>query len=411
MPDVLVLSGSDYNALARAALTVSDENSLRPKAKLFDGRPSMPFEFVSAGADLQITADLNLMENGGFESGITDWTDASTGTGATAESATANSGTKALTCAGGASGVGQRYVDVQVRTGWAYQLEAAIRGDATVFARVRVQCLETGDYFNGTAWTATPSDLFAEDSATYQDHSDTFTMQSYGQALGRDTVTLRVYLLCNEDGDAFFDDVYLYPAIDFLSIHGHNLTAAIAVQLRSSTDDFSAVDTLEATLTKAPRTFWGRLVAPVFRRYWRIKFSGTNTVAIRIGEAVLGQALAVQRNYDYGAELAELEDNIASETPSGERYSRAQTEFGRRVFAMRFNFRGETDDAYEEARDDIFRRSRGDLYPLVIVPDTDRPEVLHGRIDRRWSVTRTLLTAYDNNDLVLAESPFWSSAS
>jgi hypothetical protein len=42
----------------------------------------------------------------------------------------------------------------------------------------------------------------------------------------------------------------------------------------------------------------------------------------------------------------------------------------------------------------------------VIVPDSDQPEVLHGRITDEWSVRQTLDTHFTDNDLVVVEDGF-----
>jgi hypothetical protein len=151
------------------------------------------------------------------------------------------------------------------------------------------------------------------------------------------------------------------------------------------------------------------LAALVYRRYSRLKFVGAPLSPIQLGEAVIGQAFTAARNPHFGYEIGHLQDDIASETPGGEIYSVAQSRYDRRTFGLMRDHR--TLAQFQEARDEIFRRSKGRVHPLVIVPDSTLDDVIHGRRSRNFRVLRSFLTQYSDEDLTVAESPFASTAS
>ncbi|NIO41042.1 MAG: hypothetical protein GTO41_13240, partial [Burkholderiales bacterium] len=66
MPDTYYLAGSGFNLIDGSTVAVTSENSLFPKANLYDNRPSRPFKFNAAAADDYITFDLGAAKNVDF---------------------------------------------------------------------------------------------------------------------------------------------------------------------------------------------------------------------------------------------------------------------------------------------------------------------------------------------------------
>lgn len=82
-------------------------------------------------------------------------------------------------------------------------------------------------------------------------------------------------------------------ASDYWAIYGHDLfTAGCTIQLRGSTDNFSASDVLVDTVTPASNAAFVRHFVSVSYRYWRLRVTGAATMpSIKI--AAIGEAFDV----------------------------------------------------------------------------------------------------------------------
>jgi hypothetical protein len=398
---VRYLAGQYLNAVARGVVTVSDADALFPQTNLYDGLPGQQFKFGTNGADRAVTVDLNIVANPGFEtSTLASWTSSSTGTGTTAEElAIFHAGAKALKMGGGAAGVGSRYQDLIVRSGERRQLDCWLRGDAAVSARVRVQNLQTGKYLTSAgAWDAAAQDVGSQLAAAWAQVTRSYTVESYDtcQAL---TVTLRITLLCNQNGFGYADDVTDYPTLNFCGIFGHNVAPVVAPQFRSSTDNFGAVDTLEATLTPYQPTCFAYLSTPFTRRYARLKLSGTNVATPYLGELVLGYAedavTARAVEYDEALRLAQLR------TIERSYVLRSKTS---RQWQLPFRRHG---TAATSERKEIFDRTAGGSIPLVLIPTNAGTDVAYGRIGDELK-SRWLEGVVWEDSVVFEELPFAS---
>jgi len=87
-------------------------------------------------------------------------------------------------------------------------------------------------------------------------------------------------------------------AVDYWGLAGHNLfTVTGSVQLRGSTDNFSASDVLVDSVTPGSDAAFMRYITSTSYRYWRLTFTGAvPTVAI----ALLGAALTFPRGIQIG---------------------------------------------------------------------------------------------------------------
>jgi hypothetical protein len=409
----LALAGEKLNLLEDAAsITVSSEDALRLKGQLHSGRPSEPFGFNAIAADDTITADLNRVLNWDFEDQLVNWTTVATGAGNVSVAGTTIvfSGTYSLRLIVVTSGAETLYVyqDIVVRAGQRNTLSLQLRGDGTHTARVRLQCLETGNWLQsgGASWGAA-ANVFTRTAATFNKETVSFTTESFATTLS-DLITLRVQIMATPSGgtgDVFADEVELFPSWDLLSIHGHNIRPTVAPQLRSSTDNFSASDDLVSALTVDQSTFYHHeSAAPIDRRYARLKLVGTNLAKTRIGELVLGQALQITRTHDHGSELTYLEDEIVSESRSHDVWPYSLSDQPRRTYQANWG-PGLVTANWTQLRDELYRRSRGRLRPLVLVPDTSRPEVLHCRIDPSHRARRRFASLWSTG-MIFTESPF-----
>jgi hypothetical protein len=381
------LTGEQFNVLETAStMTSTSADTNYPLTNLYQSpglnRPSRPFRFNANAADLNITADINRVGNPGFETSTLDgWT-------------------KAMTATGGSSGTGARYQDVTVRAGERFQFDGYLRSDGVGSADVQIENLHTGLFVASSGWGTAAS--FVTTSATsYTQQTGTFTMEGITACGGYPKVTLRLHLQTTSTGNCYWDDIQLYPAVNFVSIHGHNLGPVVTPELYSDTADFAGAGTLRKTLTIAKPSFYGFLSTDIYAPDWRLKLSGTNHAIPYVGELVLGYAETAGTRQEYGWSVAEKYPQARAETEAGEVYVSRLSDDGPRTAVLPFRYGAVSE--YTSARDDIVRRSYGGEVPMVVVPYSSEGDVIHGRLGSQWDVTRENLTSVDG-DLVVVES-------
>jgi hypothetical protein len=414
--DIRVLSGEKFNILETGAtrIATATADALFPIANLYDGRPSRPFREAAITA-CQIIVDGNQLVNGNLDTwsggAPTGWTELDTGSGYVNETTVAGGFVtgSAATMGNVGAGAGAIYQDITVKSGQKRRIQGQFRTAVGIGGgtQVEIKNLQTGRYLtSANTWqTAQVTCLTGTSAAVYALAGLNYTVEAYSVTQS-DLVTLRVRVFNdNVLYICFADDVVDFPAVDVVSVHGHNLDVGVGMvcTLRSSTDNFVGVNTTEATLSVIQPAFYGLLPAAVYRRYWLLDLLGTPTAIIELGEVVIGQTYALTQAYTYGAEMGFLRDDVATETGLGEQHVYARGKQVRRTLGLKFKFDSEIE--YRAARDEIFKRSGGRVNPIVVIPDTTLPDVIFGRIDRSWKVTRSLVAYYENNDLVVVESP------
>ncbi len=411
MGSTLVLTGQRYNVLETGTVTVSTEDSLYPATRLYDGRPIQPFKFSST-ADQTIDIDGNRITNGNLDTWSGGAPSGWTVDGTVAETTTAGefrSGSAARVDSNGSITMtfwarsGERIVI----NGWR-RILAAGQGVAQAFLRN----VNTGRQWDGSSWVSGVfAGPFLEDSTNtaYTEYGPTaVTVEAYS-VTKTDLCQMELQLVNGDltGGDyVFFDDWFVWPSIDFLSIHGHNIISSVSVALRRGST-FPA-GSLEVTLTLDSPSFYTYRSTVRDDRYWRIIVSGDNLTAPYLGEVVLGRALALARKPDLGGvTLAERSEAIVATSEYGERHAVQRMTANRRRLAMGFRFA--TEATYTEARDEVNRRSGGvpSSYPFVIVPDSNRAEVLHGAlVGGEWGVRRLTTDYFSDNDILVEENAF-----
>lgn len=399
MSELLIVAGRLHNDLARGTVTATSENTLFPLSRLYDGKPSQDFRFNAAGVDDSITLDGDLLKGAGaFESGISALWTGSGGTFAL-DTGTKHSGAQSgkLTHSSSAT----RSFDYEVRSGETLNGAYALRGDGTASSKLYLINTRTGMYWTGSAWTATPTALDSQTTASFKTGTFQATAESYAVARVP-VVTMRLTFELSASGSAWLDSTYVWPSWDFVSVHGHNL-GPVTCQVRSSTDGFAASNDLEGSPTIYAPRFWHRLATPSTRRYRRLKFVGTNHEPIRLGEVVTSKAYAAAKIHEWGYELREVYSDTALQMPDGAVHVANVSEFPRLAFASKF-FR--TAAQQDDARRELFGRAQGRAYPLVLVPDDSRPEALFGLLGATWAATREFFDIYAQDDFQMTEAPF-----
>lgn len=403
--DIRVLSGERVNRLetGTVSLLIGSADPLFPITNLYDGRPSRSFRTTSATTSIQILVDGNSVVNGSLDS----WS------GGAPSGWTVESGTVTQTVVAGefVNGSAAKFnpglisQNFTVRSGEKRTISSQLRGDGVAGIAMTLQNLTTGSQLqnNGT-WSSGGGSVMSRVPNTYAAASVNYTVEPFSTTQA-DTCTMRLVIAAAALGYA--DDIYDYPAADFVSVHGHNLDASVLARFYSATDSLFPIATLQATIAIVQPSFYALLAAPVYARYFTFYLTylvGANSVIPEIGELVIGQTYALTVPPEYGAEIGYMRDDVATDTGVGELAVYARSAQTRRTLGLKFHF--ETETRMRAARDEVFRRSGGRLNPIVVIPDTTLPDVIFGRLDRTWKVTRTLTTYYDQNDLQISELPF-----
>lgn len=411
----LFLAGRAFNLMGRGTLYSSDQNAYYPRENVANNDPSVPFKFGSIQADGWHKVDLNHVTNGDMEtftgSTPTGWTASNTGSGTTSQDTSVggpHSGLAGLRCtttpAGGSAGP---IVAFTARSGEEWRVGVWMF-PVTGTARLRVYNATTGKYLTAAgAWTTVASDCATETNPAYAEKKVDFTIEDYSTCRS-DTVTLLVR--CYVSGvsqDALFDDVTAFPGVNFFSLHGHNIEANCALSWYYSDDD-SAYTSVRRE-TPAQPSFYGVLSATAFHQWWKFEQSGTPYAAAGSwGELVLGQAQTLTTDAQHPAQNAwtwgATRPQVVNVTPTGRRYVSNRTMHRQRV--LRMPYFQKSDASYTQFRDEIMGRCDDGAYPVVVVPDNSKGDVLFAQIPAESEDRQDALTTAHKTELMLMEMPF-----
>lgn len=407
-------AGYQSNLLQRASsVTVTNEDTDFPKANIYDGTAAV-FKGSTEVVPFTISADLGeIPANGGFESAFsggvpgTGWSKTA---GATLVRNTTEqrTGTGALECQGSTANYASFLVTVH--PGQRLKLEAAgrtVSGTGT-FARVRVRNLWTGSLLDSSGnWQSGQTTAFlANQTTTYVFQSVAFTVEQ-GSGFPY-TMTLRFELYCATIDFPVYDDVAVFYAVNFASLHWSNfIDQTTKPALRSSTDNFSGSDTLEAEFTPCQPAMYVLLSSPVYRRYWRYNSTTNSNVSFGgsvpvVGEAWLGYAEAAARAQDYGWELSSIRTQIRTSTVLGAEGVYVPSDHEQRSLSL--NFRPGSAAEFLELRERLHRMTKGGADPFVIVPYDSDDIVIHGRLKPTLGYQRELVTRWIGMSMEILET-------
>lgn len=421
----LFLTGPRFNSLARmvAPLVVSPAaDPLFPGSGLHDDEVSNPLIFGSLAADPTWTADLNLVDNwdmtGNLAGNLTFWQEANTGTGDVTWNATAGvGGGNGMRLVSG-TGTATAFEDRVCVPGERLVLIASLQSDGTNALRVRVQNLENLMWLNGAGgWQVAQTHVFTHSGAGYADFGPfAFDVQSLADLLWPITgeVTLRVQVANDAAAGvtASADNVALWPATSWFSLHGHNAPPSLALELRRDSAAFAGPGTLETSpLGFRPTLFWATTsgVPPRTDRHWRFRGVGTPTAAWYQGEAVLGQYRELETAPSMGWSTRRLRDQVRARPALGRARVRQLGDHERRV--LDFSFKDLSLAAFDQFWKEFMRRSGFGATAVVIAhQDTDPELALYGEVPVEFVATRQARNVHTRG-LELVEDPFPSIVS
>lgn len=391
-------------------LSSSSASTYRPLANLAVRDGSRPFQFAAAAADDYVHLDLNDPSLDGFEGATLLWTDTSAGASNTAALATdqKNAGAKSMKlhyATAGATAYARGQFDItNVPAGQRRNLNCALRGDATLTVHLYAFIPECGLYLDPATqtWTATPTDFASRSAATWATTAAvTFVMPTRVTypVCRRRRMTLRLVAYvqhASSTGDAWVDDVYCWPSVDFVGFHSHDL-GSVSVVWQTSDDAWSASAT-KATLTVAERRFFTRATTPADNRYQGVLFSGTNHEAAWMGKLCFGQALTLQESLGWG-------HDVARDWPQARNGSSAVALSGVRQDTYTLPIEWTTSDAHAEFAYEAWGLCRGGVDPCWFVPLDDEADVLYCNFARVLQDRRTFIARWQTTGLELVEQP------
>jgi hypothetical protein len=386
-------------------VTASSSHPLYPAAYLVDGKSTRPWIAAAAGT-VDTTLAVDLEAGGGlgdYESGITAaGEDRSTGGGSVAEETSiVHGGTKALKLLAGAGGVGRHVATYEARPGETWRYSAWLRGDGTGAARLRIYIPLTGKWWVNGAWQSAEGDVAANATTTWTEAAGAIVLEDYEAHQDR-VVVLEVHLVCTTSGQVgYADDRNLWPAWDFVSLHGHNWPPAQGLELAGSADGSSWT-----VLTTGAAT---RPAAYVYRssienyRHVRLRAVGTSPVRLYAGEWWIGGSIApVERLGELWTAVEErpqlrwrtLAGNVAAASPVTD--APRSLELPLKILS----------DAQRAALQAFVRGTLHGVEQAVLVPYLGDPDVYLGRMGEAHALQRGPTTRHFGAALTWEESGF-----
>ena len=380
------------NTVLTASQTPS---SLFPLSRAADGQPDQVFIFPAVAANDYIQADINQVLNESFETWTLstvpdDWVAAITNDGTVTEHTGVhiNLGTSGLQLDNGATGTAEVHQDVIMRSGEEFRLDLFARTDnAADVAEIEIQNLETGNYSNsGGTWQAGQTNVRTEASTVLTQVLATRTVEAFS-VTRRHLTTLRIRL--HMDASAAntthnYDDVLIFPGVNFASVHGHNIDPKMTVELHSDTEPAFGSPTDHGDFTVSVPTFFLKIATMQFERHWRVpQFTGTQstvTGALEVGLCFLGQVISLLGAPSQpGLEIAEiLPQERAESRLSAKQWRLRHAKHEQRVVQLQFE--NLTDARETEFRDEVLKRTEYGVQPMVMVIQSDEADkCIHGR--------------------------------
>jgi hypothetical protein len=402
---MLVLTGRLANMLQRGTVTPGSEDADFPVEEVFDNDPGTVFSGFPVAEDsvdpvLTLDGDIG-GGDGSFEAAFVDgapvgWVDASTVDGALVQDTVVFSDGAAslrIETPATANSLGVAYKDYTVRAGEVLRIHLMALGDTSnggsSALHASLQDLDTGQFLNSSLeWQDSSANFLVDSSDAFAEFDEEITvspMSYWPKPIRRLRLKFTCVIVTSGDQEVWVDEVFIIPAYDTLSMFGHNLRPAFDVEW--FTGDTIVGLTEAASFRPTSDKFYHRLTMYRTHRYQRI-FVGPSTEALWIGEMVIGRGYHFTRtaaspilttHIDHRAEVPKL---------MGGRVTRGLARSPRHVKTLAFQFDDVPETAesgvWREWHDEIFLRSLGG-HPAVVVPTTDRDEVLFGHLSGQIS--------------------------
>lgn len=389
------LAGDAANACVATQITPTvspAEDALFPATNLITGNPWEIFRYGSIPTNPYIRFDMNQVKNHSFEANAngedpTDWVQEA-GT-PQVSSAQFDDGAVSLALADSESA----YQDIEVVAGNRYRLEAALRGNGTGAVSLRLIHLDSQQYkttASETSYSTTASNLGTQSTAAWATTTQNFVVPSHPTgASDRTKIRIQAIKTTAGGGDVWFDDVRLYPDIDFASLHYiENFGTSTAWNIISSNNNWSSQTTEDVLPANGFRSFIKFDPSDSDpRQYWGFESTGTFYQIPSFGQFAMGEAIQLTA----GTPSSPLDTSRAMpqsgvESPTVSLVTNQSPDARVRASLV---FRGLTNAAQTEIQERIWAGSRHGAEGVVVVPDSARShDVFLGRFAGEVSIER-----------------------
>lgn len=384
-------SGRNFLRSANA-VAASSSHALYPALNLYDGDPTCPWVAATSGvSNVAHTIDLADRSDyatapGTYEAGVANvGENRSTGAGSVAdEAALVHGGSKALKVLAGAGGIGRHVLTYTARPGEVWRYSVWLRGDGTGSARLRIFNPLTGNWWVSGAWSATEGDVAARSAASYAESTGAVTLEDYAAIQSHD-VPLEVHVVCTDSGQVgYADDVFVWPSWDLVSLHGHNWAPRNGVEV-SGSDDGSTWTVLTTVLPARP-TCYAWLGALQAYRHVRVRAVGVSPVRPYLGELWVGHSVAPVAKIGPIWTIAEVRPQLRHQSFAGHIAASTPVADAPRTLELPLVL---LDEDQQEALQAFLRSTLHGVQSAVLVPHTDRPEAVLGRMSEEgYSLSR-----------------------
>jgi hypothetical protein len=189
--------------------------------------------------------------------------------------------------------------------------------------------------------------------------------------------------------EVWVDSLFIVPAYDMMAVFGHSIKPAGTIEWIASDDPEFGTSTELAEFRPVEDKFYHRLGSPSTLRYQQI-FVGFSVDVIYAGEIIIGAGYHFPRTAATPIQTSHEDRRIEVPRHLGGRFTRGLARSPRVSKILTFQFddtpiTAESGD-WDEWHSEIFLRSMGGQ-PAVIVPTTDRAEVLFGHLSGSFSET------------------------
>jgi len=426
---VLFACDPKFNSFGRAvapAVVSPAAHSLFGVANIGNGLPDLPFVYGSVAADELLTQDFNLLTNPTMDTGTTEptgWTEASVGSGDMTRDATGgeSSGPGMKLVAGSGSNFAYGVQDIYARPGEILNWTAALKGNGTAAARLRIQNRFNLKYWNGGAWVSSSADLATNATSSFVTSSGQLTVEDWATLLWPELgyVPLRFILACETaSATVFADTVACWPSWNLFSAHGQRVQPQIALELRRDSAAFAGAGTLVSTLGIYKPTLFYALAegaTAISDRYLRLKHAGTpSTPALApfadfFGELVATQTRSLTTRPVYGSSMQKLRDQVRFRGAAGSTRARLLSTSERRVWQASFQ---DMDPVDLVQFDELLMRvaGYGENAGVFVLDDSDPRSCIHGIVPEAFEYSESSFMTRDRQ-LRIVEDPFPSFVS
>jgi hypothetical protein len=386
--NIYVLAGSRYNLLARAVAPFGVGAALAgyDPAWACDGDSLRPLVLARGTGSNFFSRNLNQVVNPDFEDSFVGnlpgagWAKSATAVVSRVTSTKFNGNASMQV-----DGPGQNVTfDLPVAAGETLNVFVAAKNVSTSSGLVFCRNLSTGNYLQVDGNWGSTANPFHVSGIAWSVTSKRFIVESFA-ACGEEP-TLR-WTFQSDGSSALFDTFFVWPRVDFVSFHGHNLLLGSPVSIVANQSDPITVGT--TTMIAFPSTpHVGHVVFPALDLLswtFSLPVSRADGAPIYVGEVVLGQRVLLSRRYDDGIQVGTLllQDRSA-DAGFGQIRSYVRAAHPRRKVAVNFRY---FDQATFDQMEELLIRSRNGADPLVFVHDSaDAGSAALVRVDqtRAW---------------------------